>query len=217
MLLGVLIPVAILGILVLGAVLFFQRGAAGVDLSARSFLRAYLYLGSLVSILVLAWGLSLAGTGVLGLVAPDFAYGQVPRPVAPLTPSDVSRPPSAPTPEQQHERQARENLLQGITASIAGALFFGVHWYGRRQIEPADERQSPLRRGYWMIGVAIFGVASIVLVPAAAYESLRYVLIPIGENEYRAGVGENLAGAVVMFVAWLLYLRVVLTDYRRAA
>ena len=226
MLLTVLIPVAILGVLVLAAVLFFQRGAGGIDASPRSLLRVYLYLGSLVAILVFVWGLSLTGTGILGAIAPEFTYGQSPvaRPLPEPAPPESCPPGKCPqTPEdaagQQRtgwERQTRENLLQGVTSTVAGALFWGVHWYGRRQIETQQERSGLLRRGYYLLGVVIFGVASIVLLPVAVYNALRYFLIPLGQFDYRPGVGESLAAALVVVPIWLTYLRIVLNDVRRS-
>lgn len=221
MLLAILIPVAILGVLVLAAVLFFQRGGAGIDASPRSLLRIYLYLGSLVSILVLVWGLSVAGTGVIGAIAPDFAYGSpaLVRPVPDCPPGEARCGPNAPEQaalqRQQWERQTRENLLQGLTSAIAGALFWAVHWYGRREIETRDERAGLLRRGFYLVGTAVFGIASIVLLPAAVYSALRFWLIPLGEFDFRPGVGESLAAALVVVPAWLVFLRIVLGEMRR--
>lgn len=225
MLLAILVPVAVLGVLLLVAVIFFQRGAGALDASPRSLVRVYLYLGSLVSMLVLAWGLALTLTGVLGVLAPDFTYGQQPMPIAPLEGGSPERcPPGvrcAPVPDelalqqrQQYERQTRENLLQGLTLSVAGALFWGVHWYGRRQLETAAERGSLLRRGYFLLGVAIFGIASIVLLPMAVYSALRYYFLPLGQFDFRQGVGDSLASALVVVPLWLLYLRIILADLR---
>lgn len=100
---------------------------------------------------------------------------------------------------------------------MVGALFFVVHWQGRRKLETVDERASLLRRGYFLLGVAIFGVASIVVLPAAVNETLRYALIPYGADEYRPGAGETLGSAIAVVPTWLLYLRVVLGGYRRGA
>lgn len=219
MLLGILIPLGVLGAILLGAVLFLARGPAGTDLSPRTLLRLYLYLASLVSLLVLLFGLSLAGTGLLGAVAPEFTYGSPPPFVhaeRPAPPPGASPPPGAPEkpaprpPEQINDRRTRENLLQGITMAVAGALFWAVHWYGRRRIETDADRTSILRRSYFLVGTAVFGVASIVLVPTAVYSVLRYFLIPVPSGEFRQGVGENLASAIVVVPVWLAYLRVVL-------
>ena len=214
MLFGVLIPVAVLGVLVVGGVLFFQRGAAGLDASPRSLLRIYLYLGSLVSLLVLVIGLSQTVTGVMGAVAPDFTYGQQPQPI-PAAP-DGTVPPVRTPPQDQNERRTRESLLQGITSAAAGGLFWAVHWYGRRSLETPAERTSSLRRGYYLLGTAVFGVASIVVVPMAVYNALRWFLIPLAQFEYRSGAGESLAAALVIVPFWLGFLRTVVNDLRRA-
>lgn len=225
MVLGILIPLGVLGAILLGAVLFLARGPAGADLSPRGLLRLYLYLASLVSVLVLAFGLSLVGTGLLGAVAPEFTYGSPPpfRLERPAPPPGASPPPGAvekpahPSPEELNDRRTRESLLEGITMALAGALFWAVHWYGRRRIETDADRASVLRRAYFLVGTAIFGIASIVLVPTAVYSVLRYFLIPVTSGEFRQGVGENLASAVVVVPVWLAYLRVVLDQQAAAA
>jgi len=217
-LLAVIIPIAILGVLVLGAVMFFQRGSAAIDASPRPLLRVYLYLGSLVSILVLVVGLAQTVTGVLGAIAPDFTYGNSEQPVPPPPVQvDATTPPSiAPLRDlqDQNDRRTRESLLQGITSALAGALFWAVHWYGRRTLETAEERTSSLRRGYYLLGTAIFGIASIVLVPMAVYNTLHWFLIPVAQFEFRPGAGESLAAAIVVVPFWILFLRIVLADYR---
>lgn len=221
MILTVIVPAAVLGVLVLFGVLAFQRG---LDTSPRGLVRVYLYVGSLVSVLVLAFGLSLVAHGALGAVAPEFTYGgpppgfrAEPRPVpAGTPPPGVVERPVPPSPQEQNERRTRESLLQGLTTATVGALFWGVHWWGRRKLEAADERSLLLRRGYFLVGVATFGIASIALLPFAVYQSLRYFLIPAAPGDFRPGAGEALSSALVAVPAWLLYLRVVLDDVRAA-
>ena len=220
-LLAVIVPIAILGALVMAAVLFFQRGAGGLDASPRALLRLYLYLGSLVSILVLVAGLAQTITGVLGAIAPGFTYGEQPQAVpaigAPPAPGQTPAPIiGRPTPQDQNDRRTRDSLLQGITSVVAGALFWAVHWYGRRTLETSEERAGVLRRSYQLLGTAIFGVASIVLVPIAVYSTLRWFLLPVGQFEFRQGAGESLAAAVAVVPFWILFLRIVLTGYRAA-
>ncbi|MDP9265441.1 MAG: hypothetical protein M3O91_04895 [Chloroflexota bacterium] len=68
MLLGILVPVAVLGALVLIASAFLRRqGAegAGFDVSPRTLLRTYLYIASLAGVILLVVGLaSLANVGL---------------------------------------------------------------------------------------------------------------------------------------------------------
>jgi len=62
----------------------------------------------------------------------------------------------------------------------------------------------------------VFGVASIVVVPMAVYNALRWFLIPLAQFEYRSGAGESLAAALVIVPFWLGFLRTVVNDLRRA-
>jgi hypothetical protein len=216
-LLAVLIPIALFGVVLLGAVLFIQRGASGLDASPRQLLRMYLYLGSLVSVIVLVAGIAQAITGVLGAIAPDFTYGQQPVAVpAPVPPGSEVGVPLRPGQPEQNDRRTRESLLQGITGAVAGTIFWAVHWYGRKALETADERTSFLRRGYYLLGTAIFGIASIVLVPTAIYNTLHWFLIPVGQFDFRGGAGESVAAAIAAVPFWIIFLRIVLTDYRAA-
>ena len=218
MFIGILAPIAVVAVIAVAVVLFLQRGAAGLDTSPRGLLRLYLYLGSLVSILVLVFGLSATLTGVIGSISPDFAFGTPPaaRPALPpgAPPEAVARFGERPSPQEQNERRTRESLLQGITSAVAGLLFWAVHRYGRRQLETADERVSLIRRGYYLSGVVIFGIASIILLPVAIYNVLRYFLIPVGQFDFRPGAGDPLAGALAVVPAWLIYLSIVLRELR---
>src|SRR2546425_1062639 len=80
----------------------------------------------------------------------------------------------------------------------AAGVFWAVRWYARRRLETPDERTGLLRRGYFILGVGIFGVASIVLLPMAVYNALRWLLIPVTQFEYRPGAGDSLAAALVV-------------------
>jgi hypothetical protein len=218
-LLSIVIPAAVLGVFILAMILFLQRGAGAVDATPRSLLRVYLYLASLVSLIVLVFGLSQGLTGVFGMVAPDFTYG---GPGAQMMRKEC--PPGVtgcPSPEEEerrrvdaNSRRARENILEGITLASAGALFWGIHRYGRREVETTVDRVSLLARGYYVLGVAIFGIASIVLLPLGIYNALRYWLIPVGEFDFRPGAGEMLAAAIVVVPVWIAFLWIVLRDYR---
>jgi hypothetical protein len=227
MIMGVLAPIAILATLALIVVLFLQRGREGVDLSPRGILRLYLYLASLAGIVVLALGLaSVVNYGLARAVGIEFIYGG-PGPV----PAQVRCPPEAvgqgcvePSAEQleaqrvqqkqQTERRRDEDLIRGITFTVFGAVFWGAHWSARRGVGELDATMSGLRRGYLMLGTVVFGLATIILLPTGIYQALTNLLLTTPETFFRQGA-DALGGGMVSLPIWLVYLRLVVTEFRQ--
>lgn len=220
MVLGVLFPIAILGLLALGAALLFRRGGDGVDLSTRSLLRFYLYVASLAGILTLVVGLSgVLSAGLAVAFGPGFVYGAQPVPamVRPCPPNEKCFEPSVDYQQQQlrqEERRRGEDLIRGITFIVFGALFWAAHWAARRGVMGADEGHSGLRRAYLMLGTVVFGLATIILLPMGIYQALSYLILPAGDGVYRQGAGESLSGGLVTLPVWLIYLWLVVRDAR---
>ncbi len=222
MLLGVLIPVAILGALVLIASALFRRQGAegtGLDLSPRTLLRTYLYIASLAGVILLVVGLaSLVNVGLAAAGGSEFVYGRTPGPV-------LNCPPGAPAecfdrsplraPDAQRRRD--EDLIRGITFTSFGLLFWGAHWGARRGVVGDDERGSPIRRGYLLLGTVIFGLTTIVLLPSGVYQALTNLLLPAQPNTFHAGVSDSLGGGIAALPVWLLFLRQVVRDFRGRA
>jgi hypothetical protein len=229
MIFGVLAPIAIIGTFGLLIVLFLQRGREGVDLSPRGILRLYLYLASLAGIIVLALGLaSVVNYGLARVAGDAFIYGG-PGPV----PAQVRCPPDVagkgcvePTPEQleqqriqqkqQTDRRRDEDLIRGITFTVFGAVFWGAHWSARRALGEAEAAMSGLRRGYLMLGTIIFGLSTIILLPTGIYQALANVLLTTPESFFRQGA-DALGGGIVSLPIWLIYLRLVVTEFRQTA
>jgi hypothetical protein len=222
-LLGVLTAVAVLGGLALIAILFMQRGREGVDLSLGGLLRGYLYLGSLAGVVVFA-------TGVAGLIAYvlsaalglDVIYGgSVPQPqpaIAPAPcPPNTTCPPTELTrvPMDDRVRRQGEDLVRGVTFVIFGGVFWAAHWIARRALGPVDEPSSGLYRAYLMLGTAIFGVATIALLPMGIYQALSFAVLPSQPNFfYRPGAGDALSGGLAALPLWLAYLWLVMRTLR---
>ena len=228
MLLGAIVPLAVLGLIVLGLVALFRRGANGPDFGPRSLLRLYLYVASLAGIILLVVGVSgLLNAGFATAFGTGFSYGQsyvVPA-IAPACPPNVppGSPQCKPSPTDQLDRNARENerkkaddLIRGATFTIFGLVFWGAHWGARRAIVGADEPSSGLRRGYLMIGTVVFGLATVSLLPMGIYQALSYAILPPAESGYRSGAGEALAAGIATLPVWLVYLWLVVEDFRAA-
>ena len=225
MFVGLVAAGAALGVLVLIVALFVQRGREGIDLSPRGLLRAYLYAGSFAGLVALVFGLAAVGNFVLASAAGnDVVYGAppVPRPaIAPACPPNFPNCPQPPSPDEQLKRQAEQNerrrnedLLRGITFTVFGAVFYGAHYAARRGIVGADE-QGGLRRAYLMLGTAVFGLATVVLVPTGLYQLLANAILPASPDIFRQGVSDSLMPGLVSLVVWLVFLRLVVADFRR--
>ena len=220
-LLGVLTAFAVLGGLVLVAVLFMQRGRDGVDLSIGGLLRAYLYLGSLAGVVVFAVGVA----GILSYVLAagfglDVIYGgPAPQPAiapAPCPPNTVCPPIEVfRSPIDDRVRRHGEDLVRGVTFLLFGGVFWVAHWLARRNLGRADEALSGLHRAYLMLGTAIFGIATIALLPMGIFQALSFAVMPTEPNVYyRPGAGDALSGGLAALPIWLAYLWLVLRTIR---
>ena len=225
MLFGVLTGLAVLGGIALLVVLFLQRGREGVDLSLSGLLRVYLYLASLAGVVAFAVGLA----GILAYVLAaafglEVIYGPgQPRPVpaiAPVCPPNATCPPFlTPFPQQvipdDRIRRQGEDMVRGATFVVFGGIFWGAHWFARRSLAQVDEHGSGLYRAYLMLGTAIFGIATIALLPTGIYQALSYI-VPASQFSFRPGAGEALSGGLAALPLWLAYLWLVMRALRTA-
>lgn len=212
---AVLFPVAILALLVMLAVVFFQRRDT-IDLSPRGLLRTYLYLASLAGIMTLAIGLaSLANYGLAATFGSEVIYGGSPiaKPAIARCPPGVSGC-VEPTPadleqqrrqeQEQRDRRRSEDLLRGLTFTTFGVLVWGTHWAARRGLD-ADEGASGLRRAYLMLGTVIFGLATVIMLPTGLYQALASAILPADEFSYRQAA-DSLGGGIACLPIWLTFL-----------
>jgi hypothetical protein len=227
-LLGVLTVLAVLGGIVLVVVLFMQRGREALDLSLGGLLRGYVYLGSLAGVVVFAAGIA----GVLAFILAaafglDVIYGGPrPVPVPAIAPGCVPQPgvtcppfvtpfPQPAFPDERVQRQG-EDLVRGVTFLVFGAVFWGAHWWARRSLSGPAERITGLYRAYLMIGTAVFGIATIALLPVGIYQALSFAIVPAQQGIFRQGAGDSLSGGLAALPLWLAYLWLVLRALRAA-
>jgi hypothetical protein len=214
MLVGVLTALGVLGAIGLLVVLFLQRGRDGMDLSLGGLLRVYLYLASLAG--VIAFALGLAGLISYVLAAAfglDVVYGGQPqRPIpaiAPLCAPNVPCPPDVtiqPLIPDDRIRRQTEDLVRGVTFVIFGGVFWAAHWWARRALAGVADRASGLHRAYLILGTAIFGIATIALLPMGIYQALSFAIVPPDQFSFRPGAGEALSGGLAALPLWLAYL-----------
>jgi len=214
MVVGILTTLGILGVVALMVVAFVQRGRETMDLSLRGLLRVYLYLASLVGIVVFTLGVAGIASFILAAAfGRDVIYGgPPPEPVpavAPCPPNTTCPPTQTfqgkPIPDERDRRQ-QEDLVRGVTQVVFGGIFWGAHWAARKGIVGGDEKGSGLYRAYLILGTAVFGIATIVLLPTGIYQALSQALITAQPNTFRQGAGESLSGGLATLPIWLLYL-----------
>ena len=216
--LSLLIPVALVAVIVIIAVLAFQRGREGFDLSGNAVLRAYLYLGSFAGVIAVAFGLSALLNAVLATaLGNELIYGATPAirgcPIGvdcPSPPFQVAQPA-----QDVLDRRRLEDLVRGVTFSAFGALFYIAHLWARRSSSVTGGDHGGLRRAYLLLGTVVFGIGAVALLPAGVYQALANTILPSSSiGLYRPGVADTLTGGVVSLVFWLVYLRAVLQDAR---
>ena len=211
---------------IIGAVVYVVlrlRSGEPFVISLGLLLRAYLYLGSLISLLVLMSGLAgLANAGLSQTFGREFSY----------QPETVFRSPPIRGPvtdledrnqeevlQQRDEglsRAVRRGVIDGISTTLVAGLLFAAHWGGRRSLEsPEERRRGYLNRIYVFILLIIFGVGTIVSLPQAIVQSITFAIESGSEVQFRQPPGSNLATALVFIPFWLYYLATVLRQVRR--
>ena len=211
---------------IIGAVVYIVlrlRSGEPFLISLGFLLRVYLYLGSLISLLVLMSGLAgLANAGLSQAFGEEFSYR--PENISRLPPirepgGELNPPTEEETQQQRDEglaRAVRRGIIDGISTTLAAGLLFAAHWGGHRALEsPEERRRGYLNRIYVFLLLVIFGVGTIVSLPQAIVQSITFATESGSEELYRQPPGENLATALVFIPFWLYYLATVLRQVRR--
>ncbi len=221
--LSIIIPlsiVSVLAIVIAAAVLVVSRlrSSQPIVLSFLTLITAYFYMVLIISAIVVAFGLStLFKAGLSDVFGRDFSYGQPPSfkvSAPPVEGPNGAIKPGAPTPEEQQQRnlkaresQYRDNLIEGITISIVGALIWLVHFFGMRKVRQLGDPTQPFfHRAYIIILLVIFTVVGIVSLPQSVYESVKFYLVPADEFTYKQGPGGSIGMALVFVPLWIMSL-----------
>ena len=213
----------------------FRKGQ-DIQISLRLLLRLYLFVIIIVGLVLLTQGFSgLVRAGLAGAGGNDFSYRPVfagkvfeRPPLDPLElrePKDLSREEleelarirnkrDEVNREQQLEqrregldRALKEGIIEGITFAIIGAIIWGVHIEGRRRLETKKERESALNRLYLISVVVIFGVITLVNLPQAVSETVRFYVLDFPDEFSRPSPpGGKLALSIATLPLWIAYL-----------
>ena len=113
------------------------------------------------------------------------------------------------------DRAFDEGLIEGISFALIGALVWAAHMAGRRWIEGPEDRAGPLNRIYLILLTVIFGVITIVSLPQAVFETLRYAVLDTGGRD--DAPGGALALSITALPIWLIYLWSSIRSVRRGS
>ncbi len=239
---AILIPIfIILGLIMVVSVAAFlvsrSRQGKPVAISMRFVLLSYFYLISLISLVILVSGLvPLLTAGLTVPLGRDFSYQTFPmvRPISPppyIEKQPAPAQPSGPTPEQeaqqqqqqqeQEQRQQKANLQDDIISGSSRVLVAGLIWFfhrlGRKMMQknPAPGAAF-LDHAYLVILLLIFGIVSLVALPNALYQSVRYYFYaPVQQFESRPAPGSSLATAIAFVPFWIYYLKRTILEFSR--
>ena len=225
-----ILPFLIIGLVLLGlaaavggAIYYVIRVRSGetVSFPLRLLFRAYLYITSIISIVILViGGASLVRAGLGATLGKEFSYSSayikfVPRPVVPEeTPKELTPEEEEVQRESGLDRAFKEGILDGLSSIVVGALVLGLHMWGRRRLESEEKRTSMLNRVYLILLLVIFGIVALTALPMAINDTLRYYILDPDEFS-RVVPGSRLAMAIVTVPVWAYYLYATLCALRR--
>lgn len=234
---SILVPIfVILGLIVViaGVVFLITRSRQGkpFSLSLRFILLAYFYLICLISVVILVSGLvSLVNAGLSVPLGTGFSY-HTPGRVGPiLPPPSVDGSPQkvvpAPTREQAQQqeqlqqneisRQRQDDIINGASKIVIAGLIWFFHRLGRRSMKKTPTPgEMFLSQAYLIVLLLIFGIVSIVSLPTAAYQTIRYYVYTPQPYEYVQGPGNALATAISFVPFWIYYLRATIKELSSA-
>ena len=214
------------------------RSQRSLRFSLVGFLVVYVYVAAFAGMLVTAVGGSQAvNAGLSKIVSAEFSYGR-----------DLNRYPSVAESEalgsQNADGQAeksqdrddarglqsridRENqrldidfrvgLWQGLALAITGAVIYGFH-LGARLFLGSVGKMRELRVGYLCVMLAVFGLVSILSIPAAVaeiMEHLVHVTSMHNPDDYVPAAGPVVANVIVFTPIWLVVLVLLVRQVRR--
>lgn len=221
-LLRVLLVIAGVCLVIAGIVYAVQRARSGqgITLPLRQLFNVYLYLMTILSLLLTVSGLSsLVQAGLAVPLGKEFSYytPDYPRPVyipAPPTIDGVpapAKPQLTPTPEEQEKQRQdtlnqafKDGMVKGLSLTVVGGILWAIHWRGKRRM---TEKDSLMGRLYLVVLLFVFAALTLSSLPTGIYETVRYYVVG-SQTQYSGPVtpGAKLSTAIVSLPIWLIYL-----------
>lgn len=109
--------------------------------------------------------------------------------------------------EQEKQRYWKEQLIEGLSQTIIGALFIGAHFILWRKMKRKDEASLVLWRMYLLYHVLFFGIGALISFGTGSYQLLQYLIFAPTERGYGVAPGDPLAMALIFTPIWILFLQ----------
>lgn len=217
--LGILIPVAILGLIVWAVVGFTRRGGEPFTLATATALYARVALiGGVLMSLTGAGIIIKAGFGFINLAYSYYQqYAYATGGATPVCKSGAPCPPDTAifTQNSYYEQQRGQDLVLGITLLVIGIVVVVAHLYLARAVAGmAGGSPAWVTRGTQL---ALTVMTAIVAIPSAAfglYMMLSYFIVGTSQQNQQPW-GESLGLAIAFVPAWIYFLVGLVQDLRR--
>ena len=209
--LGLLVPLAVLGLIAWAIVGVTRRGGDPFTLATATALYARVML--IAGVLMSLAGLGILIKAAIGFVNLAYSY-YAPVAMSPLCPAGAT-----PCPYQYQfnfgEQQRSQDLVLGITLVVIGVLVAGVHLFLARAVA-----RMPGGSPGWITRGTLLGLTvmtAVVGIPSAAiglYQMLSYFIIGTSPQNQQPW-GEPLGLAIAFVPAWIYLMWRLVDDLRR--
>jgi hypothetical protein len=209
------VVIALAAMIAVGVYLALKaRSGAPIELSFRTVLVGYFYLMAFVSFLFLAAGVtSLLKAGMGETFGRSFSYlvpGEnmpLETPYGPAGAAQLSPDEIRQREARRVEQQLRNDLVQGGTAVVLGAILWPLHVWGRRRFAAAgDPLDHFLGRFFFVTPLVVYSLVGVATLMLAVFQILSFVLIPARGAAYQDAPGAALATAIVFVPLWAAYI-----------
>lgn len=217
-LLPFVVVVAVIGI----AILYFtQRDKKGF--SFNTVFLSYFYTVAIISLMAIVVGTTTIGSALLSdAFGRDFTYESYTEyyDTEPAISDDGTVDESTKAADlkaesvrqsQQQERDRieakyQDDIFAGVSALIVGILFFMVHFIGWKTLEKKGDHPDVLFKAYIFAQLAIFSIATLISLPLAISQLLRFLIQPVGQaTQSVAAPGLAVTFVLSVLPLWLFF------------
>ena len=206
--LGLLVPLAVLGLIAWAIVGVTRRGGEPFTLATATALYARVML--IVGVLMSLVGIGILIKAAIGFINLGYSYYQ-PVPMRDLCPADAS----CPSEVIFYPDQRSQDLVLGITLVVIGLLVAGVHLaLGKAVSGMPGGSPGWITRGT-LLGMTV--MTAIVGIPSAAiglYQMLSYFIVGNSQQNQQTW-GEPLGLAIAFVPAWIFFMWRLVDDLQR--